>query len=438
MKDSGIKWIGKIPDGWSTIRIKFTSWLKGRIGWDGLKSSEFVEKGPYLITGTDFENGGINWNTCVHISEARYQEDELLHIKENDLLITKDGTIGKLAIVKNCPEKVSLNSGVMIIRGNSQYKYSDKYLYYVLQSDEFFIWFELSQNGNSTIRHLYQGQFYNFEFSYPTIDEQQAIAAFLDKKCFVIDNLISNETKQIEKLKEYRQAIITKAVTKGLDPNAPMKDSGVEWIGKIKQDYRCEKLKFLLSSPMLYGANESGGKQEKGCTRFIRITDIDSNGNLKDTNDNQYLSASKSTGYILKNKDILFARSGGTVGKSFLYKDQGFPCSFAGYLIKAECNETLLLPEFLYYYTKSSLYEIWKNMIFVQSTIQNIGAQRYGNLDIVIPSIAEQKQIVQYIDKKCMLINKLIDIKDRTRKQLLDFKQSLIYEYVTGKKRVSL
>ena len=77
-------------------------------------------------------------------------------------------------------------------------------------------------------------------------------------------------------------------------------------------------------------------------------------------------------------------------------------------------------------------------MIFVQSTIQNIGAQRYGNLDIVIPSIAEQKQIVQYIDKKCMLINKLIDIKDRTRKQLLDFKQSLIYEYVTGKKRVSL
>ena len=231
MKDSGIKWIGKIPDGWSTIRIKFTSWLKGRIGWDGLKSSEFVEKGPYLITGTDFENGGINWNTCVHISEARYQEDELLHIKENDLLITKDGTIGKLAIVKNCPEKVSLNSGVMIIRGNSQYKYSDKYLYYVLQSDEFFIWFELSQNGNSTIRHLYQGQFYNFEFSYPTIDEQQAIAAFLDKKCFVIDNQISNETKQIEKLKEYRQAIITKAVTKGLDPNAPMNDSGVEWIG---------------------------------------------------------------------------------------------------------------------------------------------------------------------------------------------------------------
>ena len=267
---------------------------------------------------------------------------------------------------------------------------------------------------------------------------QNEIVKILKKKIGIIDSLISNETKQIEKLEEYKKAVITKAVTKGLDPDAKMKDSDVEWIGKIKQDYHCEKLKFLLSSPLLYGANESGGKQEKGCTRFIRITDIDSNGNLKDTNDNQYLSASKSTGYILKNKDILFARSGGTVGKSFLYKNPGFPCSFAGYLIKAECEETLLLPEFLYSYTKSSLYEIWKNMIFVQSTIQNIGAQRYGNLDIVIPSIAEQKQIVQYIDKKCMLIDKLIDTKNRTRKQLLNFKKSLIYEYVTGKKKVSL
>lgn len=295
-----------------------------------------------------------------------------------------------------------------------------------------------SSLDKATIPHIYFSAYGNKFVWDISLCHQKKIVSFLNRKCLIIDSLIFNESKQIEKLEEYKKAVITKAVTKGLDPDAKMKDSDVEWIGKIKQDYHCEKLKFLLSSPLLYGANESGGKQEKGCTRFIRITDIDSNGNLKDTNDNQYLSASKSTGYILKNKDILFARSGGTVGKSFLYKNPGFPCSFAGYLIKAECEETLLLPEFLYSYTKSSLYEIWKNMIFVQSTIQNIGAQRYGNLDIVIPSIAEQKQIVQYIDKKCMLIDKLIDTKNRTRKQLLNFKKSLIYEYVTGKKKVSL
>lgn len=397
---------------------------------DDKKDSFVNKKIPYIATKNidadthqiDYENGlSVNEDDGFRIAKTK-----------SSLLCIEGGSAGKKLGYLN-QEVAFVNKLCCFTPKNID----SKFLFYSLQSSDFLSEFSLHLTG--MIGGVKIGEIKNLYISYPDdLGEQHKIACFLDRKIGQIDNLISNQEKQIEKLKEYRQAIITKAVTKGLDPSVQMKDSGIEWIGKIKQDYHCEKLKFLLSSPMLYGANESGGKQEKGCTRFIRITDIDSDGNLKDTNDNQYLSASKSMGYILKNKDILFARSGGTVGKSFLYKNPGFPCSFAGYLIKAECEETLLLPEFLYYYTKSSLYEIWKNMIFVQSTIQNIGAQRYGNLDIVIPSIAEQKQMVQYIDKKCMLINKLIDIKSRTRKQLLDFKQSLIYEYVTGKKRVSL
>ena len=213
MKDSGVKWIGEIPENWSTIRIKNVSWLKGRIGWDGLKSSEFIDSGPYLITGTDFSNGSINWKTCAHISEERYLQDELLHIKENDLLITKDGTIGKLAIVKNCPEKVSLNSGVMIIRNDTIFKYSNRYLYYVLQSNQFFLWYELSQSGNSTIKHLYQAQFYNFEFSYPSLNEQSNIANYLDEKCSKIGLLLDSFEQKISKLKAYKQSLIYEYVT---------------------------------------------------------------------------------------------------------------------------------------------------------------------------------------------------------------------------------
>ena len=213
MKDSGIEWIGEIPAHWDTIKIKFTSWLKGRIGWDGLKSTEFIEEGPFLITGTDFENGSINWDSCVHISEQRFMEDELLHIKENDLLITKDGTIGKLAIVRNCPEKVSLNSGVMIIRNSTDFKYFDKYLYYLLQSRQFLLWYELSQSGGSTIRHLYQGQFYNFEYTYPSFNEQKEIAFYLDEKCGKIDRLIAIKQEKIEKLQEYKKSLIYEYVT---------------------------------------------------------------------------------------------------------------------------------------------------------------------------------------------------------------------------------
>ena len=131
-----------------------------------------------------------------------------MHIKENDLLITKDGTIGKLAIVRNCPEKVSLNSGVMIIRSLDVFDYSDKYLYYILQSNQFYIWYELSQSGNSTIKHLYQGQFYNFEFSFPGINEQNKITLYLDNKCSEIDSLIKIKNQKIEKLQEYKKSLI--------------------------------------------------------------------------------------------------------------------------------------------------------------------------------------------------------------------------------------
>lgn len=213
MKDSGIEWIGEIPDDWKVIRLKFTSWLKGRIGWDGLKSHEFIDEGPYLITGTDFMDGKINWNTCVHITEDRYNQDELLHIKPGDLLITKDGTIGKLAIIDEMPEKVSLNSGVMIIRNDSLFKYNNKFLYYVLSSNVFSKWYLLSQNGNSTIRHLYQEQFYNFIYPFPNEDAQRKISDYLDKKNENINKIIYIKKNKLAKIDEIKKSIIYEMVT---------------------------------------------------------------------------------------------------------------------------------------------------------------------------------------------------------------------------------
>lgn len=108
MKPSGIEWIGDIPEGWGTIKNKYCSYIKGRIGWQGLRTDEFIKEGPYLVTGTDFENGIVNWESCVHITMERYNEATPIQLKEKDLLITKDGSIGKLAIVKNKPKFASL------------------------------------------------------------------------------------------------------------------------------------------------------------------------------------------------------------------------------------------------------------------------------------------------------------------------------------------
>lgn len=213
LKNSNIKWIGEIPEHWKVLRIKNVAWLKGRIGWQGLKSDEYQDTGAYLITGTDFDNGRINWDTCVHISQERFEEAPEIHIKENDLLITKDGTVGKVALAINCPQDVSLNSGVLLIRNTKDIKYHSKYLYYMLLSDVFWQWFNSNLNGNSTIIHLYQEQFYDFSFCYPPIDEQEQIANYLDKKCTEIDKAIEDKEQVIEKFAEYKKSLIYECVT---------------------------------------------------------------------------------------------------------------------------------------------------------------------------------------------------------------------------------
>lgn len=211
-KSSKNIFIGDIPFDWTLAKIKNHCYLKGRIGWQGLTTSEYIDEGPYLITGTDFLSGIVNWNSCVHISEKRYQEAFQIQVKEGDLLITKDGTIGKLAIVKNMPDKVSLNSGVMMIRNISK-AYKTKFLYYCLSSSIFWDWYNFNQRGQSTIVHLYQEQFSNFEFALPPLKEQEEIIKFLDKKVNAINDLIENKTKKINLLIEYKKSFIDEMMT---------------------------------------------------------------------------------------------------------------------------------------------------------------------------------------------------------------------------------
>lgn len=215
MKDSGIEWIGKIPKDWQLITLKYCFELKGRIGWQGLRSSEFLDDKslPYLITGTDFNNGLINWDTCAHITFERFYQDSNIQIKENDVLITKDGTIGKISIVKNCPSYVSLNSGVFILRNNRFYEVNKKYFYYIILSSQFDKWFELSNKGGSTILHLTQEKFYNFKYSYPPLNEQKIIVSYLEKKCSQIDSIIDSKQQQLESLDNYKKSLIYEYVT---------------------------------------------------------------------------------------------------------------------------------------------------------------------------------------------------------------------------------
>lgn len=209
-----------------------------------------------------------------------------------------------------------------------------------------------------------------------------------------------------------------------------MKDSGFDWIGTIPQDWSVWKLKYLLDRPMQYGANETGVAYSEELPRYVRITDITPDNKLKDYG---MLSLPKEVAseFILDEGDILFTRSGATVGKTFIYKKNYGLCAFAGYLIRAITNEKIL-PEYIYYFTLSSAYESWKNRVFIQSTIQNIGADKYSNMQIAIPpSIEEQRKIVIFLENKLSEIDAIISKTRESIEEYKKYKQAVIIEAIT-------
>lgn len=226
MKDSDVGWIGEIPEHWDKTKIKFTTYVKGRIGWQGLRSDEFIDQGPHLVTGTDFEEGRINWNSCHHISEDRYKEAKPIQLQENDLLITKDGTIGKVALAKNKPYKAILNSGIFVTRSFGD-EYINEYMYWILLSRIFKNYIEYMGTG-STIKHLYQETFVNFSYPLPSIQEQKEINSFLQKYTSDLNFSIKKLHTQISKLKDYRQSLIYEAVTGKIDVEEMMKETEQE------------------------------------------------------------------------------------------------------------------------------------------------------------------------------------------------------------------
>ncbi len=269
----------------------------------------------------------------------------------------------------------------------------------------------------------------------PPLSQQQKIADFLDTKCSEIQSAIDNTKQTIEEYKKLKQAVITKAVTKGIRENRKLKDSGIEWLGEIPEEWESYRLKFLLNAKMQYGANSSGTLFEEALPRYVRITDIKNPYELYDEG-KLSLSEDDAKGFILNDGDILFARSGATVGKSYIYNEKLGRAGFAGYLIRAICDKSKMHPNFLCYFTQSSSYDSWKEQIFIQATIQNIGADKYSNMYLIKPSLSEQQEIVNYLDKKCSQIDSLIAQKEQFIAELEKYKQSLIYEYVTGKKEV--
>ncbi len=198
----------------------------------------------------------------------------------------------------------------------------------------------------------------------------------------------------------------------------------------MRDGWEEKRLKDILQSPLIYGLNEPAEDENPEDPRYIRITDFDENENLR-SNTFKSIPLLKAKNYILKTNDILFARSGATVGKSFLYKSSNGLACFAGYLIRARLNEKIVSPFFFSYLTKSYYYDNWKGRVNIQSTIQNISAEKYNQLEFPLPSLSEQIAIADYLDKKTAQIAAQIKLLETKRDTYLRLKKSLINKAVT-------
>ena len=414
MKESGIDWIGQIPEEWEISKIKFTTQLNGRIGWQGLTSAEYKEEGPYLITGTDFHNGTINFETAVHIDEKRWLEASQIQVENGDLLITKDGTVGKVAIISGLDDKASLNSGVLRIQTIDEI--DRKFLYYVLLSDEFWMWFNYTNSGASTILHLYQNVFDEFTFTFPQKNEQQKIADFLDKKTAQLDKVKSLLEEQIQKLKDYRASLIYETVTKGLDKTVPMKDSGINWIGEVPEGWGVSRLKYYFDIYAGGDIDERNTVEEYSESHPYPVlsNSLENEGVLGYTNKYRF------------KKNCVTVTGRGDVGKAVYRNIKFYPVVRLLVCVpksQVDCR-------FVTYWINSAIIE--KN----QTAVSQLTIQMLGELIFVNVPFLEQKNIADFLDKKTNQIDKLIQIKNQQIDNINKQRQTLIYDYVTGKRRV--
>lgn len=433
-KPSGIEWIGDVPQNWEMKKIKHCCYVKGRVGWNGLKSSEFLTDGfSFLVTGTDFKNDKIDWDNCYHIDEDRYNEDPFIQLKNKDLLITKDGTIGKLAVVSELNKPACLNSGIFVVRSLNP-DFSTRFLFWVLKSKSFTQYNDLTAYG-STIQHLYQNVFVEFQFAFPSVETQTAIATYLDHKTSQIDSIIANKQKLIALYEEEKQTIINKAVTRGINPDVKLKPSGVEWLEDIPEHWEVKKLKHIIE--VKDGTHDTPDYLEKSEFSYPLITSKDITSNKIDFSDCKYISFEDYSvinlrSNVIKN-DIIMPMIGTVGGAVIVETDIPFSIKNVALFKTSEKN---IVVKFIKYFIDSI---IVKKQFEIESRggVQNfVSLSMLRNLYVYDIPFVEQVDIVKYIEDESKRLDLTID-KFKTQIALYqEYRSTLISEVVTGKIKV--
>lgn len=427
MKPSGIDWIGDIPANWKRSKVKFCFSL---VNGSTPESSDYDcwDGDIKWITPADMSDTGTISYGERFITKYGYNSCGTTLLPVGSIVISSRAPIGKINITA---AELCTNQGCKALIRNAD----NRYFYYLFLAGQN----ELSLLGRgTTFLELSTYDLNGFGIVIPAEDEQKTIADFLDKECAQIDSIAADLEKQITLLQQYKKSLITETVTKGLDKSVTMKDSGVEWIGKIPEHWELKHLKYLAKS-ILDGTHLTPTYIDDGIP-FLRVTDITSaDGIDAEINLESVARISKEEHRILCQRchpqkgDVLVSKNG-TIGVPKII-DWDWEFSIFVSLCLIKLNDSLL-NKWLFYYFKSTLIATEIAFAGKTNTITNLHLEKIANFKIPLPSVEEQKLIATYLDEKVCKIDALIKEKQNQLETLLQHKKSLIYEYVTGKKRV--
>ncbi len=427
MKNSGIEWIGEIPDSWNVCRIKNLpdySVENCFIDGDWIESPDIADSGIRYLTTGNVGDGQFKYQGNGYITRETFDKLNCKFAYPGDWVIARlNAPYGRSCILPNDEDRYVLAVDIVILRT----KYNKKYLCYFTQCSEFQHAVEDFARGTA-MKRISRTNLGAVKIVLPSIAEQDSIADCLGVKCAEVDKLIEVQQAQIDKLKEYKQSVITEAVTKGLDPTVPMKDSGVEWIGMIPEGWRVVKNKVLFQNVSIKGF---GNARVLSLYRDLGVVP-------KDTReDNHNVTSLDTDGYKhVKINDLVINKMKAWSG-SLAISDYDGIVSPAYYVCKV--NYKYVDKRFIHHYLRNkhmvALYEMYSAGLRVGQW--DLAIDDFLNIEIAVPdSLREQKEIAIYIDDKCAKIDKLIAIKQAKIDKLQEYKKSLIYEYVTGKKEV--
>ncbi|SDM58951.1 restriction endonuclease subunit S [Lachnospira pectinoschiza] len=435
MKDSGLDWIGAIPVNWNIVPIKTVATCFGRIGFRGYTTEDLVDEGdgPITLSPTNIVDSKINLNKCSYLSWEKYYESPEIMVYPQDIIFVKTASVGKCAIYDS-KELATINPQFVVFK---DLKCNNRFLFYCLISD--IVQGQIGLNNiGGVISTITQKNILNYKICIPSLNEQLRIADYLDLKCSQIDSIISKQEAIIEKLKEYKLSVITETVTKGVNSNVEMKDSGVEWISDIPIDWDEIKLKncSYIRARLGWKGLKADEYVEEGYPLLsafnIVNSKIDFENNINFINQERY---DESPEIKLSEGDILLVKDGAGIGKCGIVENLPVPSTTNGSLAVIT-TDMKIESKFLYYYFLSSVFQRYIDRIKDGMGVPHLFQSDLREITIVLPPSDEQQLIIKYLDEKVDKVDVKIELATSMIGKLNEYKKSLIYEVVTGKMEV--